>query len=484
MMQIDMILSQVTGSDAQGLVIPTAWNPLDKSSAVELSNNNRTMTRPSGSGYCLVRTVASVTTGKWYVEFSCAYGGVGVVGASHPVNTFVGGASGSIGYLWDGWIWKDNVRQEAAVSQWNGSGVVGCALDADARSITFYLNGSLVGTYSVGGSGPLYLAANSYDSSQIVIANFGASAFVYPVPTGYTAGFGVLRGEFATTLYTGNGGAQNILNGVDLQGSGGLVVTKARSNAGKASVWIDSARGGSSTLFSNSQGPAVTDAAAITGFTGDGYSVGGAPSLNAAGDSLVSWAFRQSPRFFKPVVVNHTNGTASVVDLSSLGTVGMTITKTATLTNHWWVNHRSFPATGFARLDTIDQVNTGDTWTLGADSLTISADSETQTYIVYAFGHDVAGDGRIQCGIYTEGLSDVNVALGWPAQFVLTKPINALGNWWVEDTARGFGKGLRLNTTDSDVSAAYYAEHSNGFTAKAENFGANTQIVYMAIRAL
>ncbi len=260
-------------------------------------------------------------------------------------------------------------------------------------------------------------------------------------------------------------------------------MTKARSNAANASVWIDTARGGSSTLFSNSQSASATDGNAITGFTGDGYSVGGASSLNAASDSLVSWAFRQSPRFFKSVVVNHTNGTASVVDLSSLGTVGMTITKTTTKTNHWWVNHRSFPATGFASLDTSGGVQTGDTWTLGGNSLTISADSETQTYIVYAFGHDVAEDGKIQCGVYTEGSSDVNVALGWSAQFVLTKPKDASGNWWVVDTARGFDKGLRLNTTDADVSAAYYAQHSNGFTAKAGNFGANTQIVYMAIRA-
>jgi hypothetical protein len=295
-------------------------------------------------------------------------------------------------------------------------------------------------------------------------------------------GADLLNGVFATTLYTGNGGAQNILNGVDLQGSGGLVVTKARSNAAKASVWIDTARGGSSTLFSNSQGTVATDAAAITGFTGDGYSVGGSSSLNAAGDSLVSWAFRQSPRFFKPVVVNHTQGVASVVDLSSLGTVGMTITKSITVTNHWWVHHRSFPVMNFARLNTSDSVQEGDTWTLGADSLTISAVSETQTYIVYAFGHDVAEDGKIQCGVYTEGSSDVNVALGWSAQFVLTKPNNA-GSWLVVDTARGFDKALRFDTMEAETTASYYAQHSNGFTAKAERFGVGAEVFYMAIRA-
>ncbi|WP_119832271.1 DUF7483 domain-containing protein [Azospirillum cavernae] len=503
MMQIDMILSQVTGSDARGLVIPTAWNPLDKGSDVTLSNANLTVNTTNGpyDASCYVRSVASVsasTATGYYWEVRCndatnsetfgvatsawagAHSGSGFWGARRTIGSEI--------YRCGSGISIDNVA--SAVKQ------VGDVYQFALKNGCLHvgLNGVWIGASDPvantaplwsGITGSVYAAVTDHDnsSSTNVTANFGASAFVYPIPTGYTAGFGVLQGVFATTLYTGNGSAQNILNGVDLLGSGGLVVTKARSNAANASVWIDTARGGSSTLFSNSQSAAATDGAAITGFTGDGYSVGGASSLNAASDSLVSWAFRQSPRFFKPVVVNHTNGTASVVDLSSLGTVGMTITKTTTKTNHWWVNHRSFPATGFASLDTSGGVQAGDTWTLGANSLTISADSETQTYIVYAFGHDVAEDGQIQCGVYTEGSSDVNVALGWPAQFVLTKPKDASGNWWVVDTARGFDKGLRLNTTDADVSAAYYAQHSNGFTAKAGNFGANTQIVYMAIRA-
>jgi hypothetical protein len=191
MMQIDMILSQVTG--AEGHVVPTAWNPLDKDPAVELSNNNLTMVRPIGQAHCLVRTVASATTGKWYAEFSCSKSGVGVVGASHPLNNSVGMATdSSVGYIYDNWIWKDGIQVNPQVPGWSASGLVGCALDVDQRSVTFYLNGSLVGTYLISGSGALYLAANSFSSSQVVTANFGASAFVYPVPPGYAAGFGTL----------------------------------------------------------------------------------------------------------------------------------------------------------------------------------------------------------------------------------------------------------------------------------------------------
>ena len=71
----------------------------------------------------------------------------------------------------------------------NVGDTIGIALDMDGGSLTFYVNGVSQGVaYGVGITGTMYPAVSiiSGGTPGQVTANFGASAFAYPVPSGYT----------------------------------------------------------------------------------------------------------------------------------------------------------------------------------------------------------------------------------------------------------------------------------------------------------
>jgi hypothetical protein len=89
---------------------------------------------------------------------------------------------------------------------------------------------------------------------------------------------------FSTYLYTGNGSTQTITNDIDLDGEGGLVWGKSRSNA-YDNFLVDSARGITKFLTSNETREQQTDANVITAFNSNGFSlgVGGAVSSNNTG---------------------------------------------------------------------------------------------------------------------------------------------------------------------------------------------------------
>jgi hypothetical protein len=67
--------------------------------------------------------------------------------------------------------------------------IIGIALDASIGSITFYKNNVSQGQVSTGVTGPYYAAISVYAGDAVCTANFGASAFSYSAPAGYTAGF-------------------------------------------------------------------------------------------------------------------------------------------------------------------------------------------------------------------------------------------------------------------------------------------------------
>lgn len=208
MMQIDMILSQVTGSE--GHVIPTTWNPLDKGADVTLSDANLTVNTTDGphDEDCYVRSVdtvlASTATG-YYWELRCndatnsetfgvatstwggKHDGSGFWGARRTVNADI--------YKCGNGISVNNVA--SAVKQVGD--VYQFALKDGCLHVG--LNGGWIGasdpaTNSAplwsGITGRVYAAVTDHDgaSSTNLTANFGASAFVYPVPAGFSAGFG------------------------------------------------------------------------------------------------------------------------------------------------------------------------------------------------------------------------------------------------------------------------------------------------------
>ena len=309
---------------------------------------------------------------------------------------------------------------------------------------------------------------------------------------------------FSTYLYTGTGAAQTITNNIDLSTKGGLVWTKRRSlSAGNG--LIDTVRGATKSISTNTQGAQATVADSLTAFTTTGYTLGADASVNSWNTSgtYASWTFRKQPKFFD--IVTYTgNGSARTI-AHNLGSVpGCIIIKRldAAFTD-WIVYHRSTGAGSYTLLNTTDAAATSTTYfnntsptstvfSLGGSSTT---NANTGSYVAYLFAHDAGGfgltgtDNVISCGSFTtDGSGNATVNLGYEPQWVMVKASNAAYQNEMYDNMRGMSVPGTANLYPSQsIAESYGATYTGcvptatGFTSSAY-WGAGVTLIYIAIR--
>lgn len=277
---------------------------------------------------------------------------------------------------------------------------------------------------------------------------------------------------FSTYLYTGNGSTQTITNGIDLAGKGGMVWTKVRNySSGYYHSIQDTVRGFSNVLSSNLTNASSVQDNSITGFNGNGYSLGSDPStwVNGGGDrTYVSWTFRRAPKFFD--VVTYTgNGVSGRQIPHNLGCeVGMLVVRPTNVVEDWSVWHRSLTgADKLLVLNTTAAVSTHTTYlnnTLpNSTHFTVGNNNRTntsgQTYVAYLFANDPSADGIIQCGSFTTDASgNATVNLGCEPQYVMYKRSNGTSGWYIVDIMRG----LPVSATPSPLYANQSASETSG----------------------
>jgi hypothetical protein len=325
---------------------------------------------------------------------------------------------------------------------------------------------------------------------------------------------------FSTYLYTGNGTSDSstnqIQNGLDLSGDGGLVWIKKRSGGttGKSHSLYDTERGVYSRLKTddNSAETVATDPSAIV-FNSDGFTVQKDSEFhNYNGRPYVSWSFRKQRGFFD--VVAYT-GTGSAQNIShNLGSVpGMVIVKRRDADGGWRVYHRGVDATApedyylaLHSTDTRSNDNTiwNDTAPTSTEFRVGSADSVNASggsYIAYLFAHDAQDFGTdsdesiIKCGSYTGNGSATGpeIDLGFEPQWLLIKRTDGTQYWNLIDVMRGMpaegaGNDSRLFPNEAlaeSTGSNYVAPTPTGFKL----IDGNTQVngngspyIYVAIR--
>lgn len=190
--------------------MPTTWNPADNV-ANTLSGGNLTAA-PSGNGG--VRGTVSVSGGKYYWEYTATWGsswacGGGVANAGAALGYGNSGQTGTItvaggsiaGYVF---VNTTDVGVHLGLTPYNGT-VIGIALDATNQLIWFRPGPSAIWNNSgtanpatgTGGvsistvAGPYYpfVGFNGITGGQSTTANFGDTALVGAVPSGFAAGF-------------------------------------------------------------------------------------------------------------------------------------------------------------------------------------------------------------------------------------------------------------------------------------------------------
>ena len=318
---------------------------------------------------------------------------------------------------------------------------------------------------------------------------------------------------FSTFTYAGNGGTQNIVNGIDISGDGGLVWIKNRDTSDKH-ILVDTVRGVTKTLSSNTASPEATDTDTVTAFNNNGFSLGDDEKVNTNNEDFVSWTFKKQAGFFDIVTYS---GTGSSRNIShNLGAVpGMMIIKKYEVgqgNDNWYVYHRGITdaRTKYIELDkdTIQQTDstvftntdpTDSQFTVGSSSKTNQANSD---FICYLFAHQAndADAPLISCGSYTgdnkslSGSGAYNsVNCGFEPQFIMIKCIDVNGqDWHVMDRMRGLG-GYRTNANIAIAWNESDAEDANGYLTptptgfEIHDFGNDVNnngstYIYMAIR--
>ena len=331
---------------------------------------------------------------------------------------------------------------------------------------------------------------------------------------------------FSNYLYDGTGSAQTITNGIDLSGEGGMVWIKGR-NATSDHALVDTERGGSNSIASNTIAAQRTDGAYGLTFNSNGFiSTGG--NLNVNGREQASWTFRKAPKFFD--VVTWT-GTGSAMTINhNLGQVpGMIIVKSTSASYNWAVWHREFTgSTDYIKLNsTAAKTASAGVFGNGSTYLTptstqffVGGNNQVSGevgggYVAYLFAHH-NNDGEfgpdsdqdiIKCGSYSGNANNdgPTVNLGFEPQWIMIKSTGSADGWFMFDVMRGITTGgvgatgtspndtsLRANSSDAeDFNATNPGNTYNflgltptGFKLEASDAsvnGSNTYI-YMAIR--
>ena len=137
---------------------------------------------------------------------------------------------------------------------------------------------------------------------------------------------------------------------------------------------------------------------------------------------------------------------------------------------------------------------TGATISVGSGSPTARTNSPFDDPEGYKFGED-EDQNLIKCGYYkTASNEDATINLGWEPQWILAKRIDSStgGDWLLYDSLRGLSnaqdiqansgssKLLSPNLTSAESNTSRIGATSTGFYA--DQYGANRQYVYMAIR--
>jgi hypothetical protein len=312
---------------------------------------------------------------------------------------------------------------------------------------------------------------------------------------------------FSTYLYTGNGTSQTITNGIDLSTKGGLVWIKCRGSA-LGHRLVDTARGTTYSLSSNTDTIQVQESTGLTAFGTTGFTIGADADYNTNNTTFASWTFQKKAKFFD--VVTYTgNGVAGRQISHSLGSeVGCIIIKTLSVVGTGWpVWHRGISTQG-AQLNAtgafesayysawVDSTQpTSSVFTVGSDA---GVNSNGETYVAYLFAHNAGGfgltgtDNVISCGSFTtDGSGNFSVNLGYEPQWVLFKATDVALGWNLYDNMRGMpaSSGYVSSQRLAPQSAGAESTQSspNGIGVSSTGFSGNpasnsTNFIYIAIR--
>ena len=505
------------------------FNPLGSSFEGTTSDTNLKMSAWGTSGiWYQVFSTQEMVTGKYYWEVELTLKNsnsdhlLGVANeleqSSLPAtNYFTGKSANSWGYYhYQGLKYNNSVSSNYGDAYAQGD-IIGFAFDADTGTIWASKNGVWQGSatqaeieagtttnamYTGITGNSFFVSCSTNHSAGFNSINLGQRDFVYTAPTGYkslhTANLPkptIKNGKdhFDVLTYSGTGVAKSE-TGLEFQPD--FVWIKERGSLSESHILMDSVRGTTSTLRSNTSGNEVPSSNYITSFDSNGFSLGTDSGTNGSSGTYVAWCWKAGG-----TAVSNTDGTItssvsantdagfSIVSYTGNTTGGATIghglnsapefilVKDRDFTRQWAVYHGDVGNSSALFLNEPDQQAnttsvfwnstspTNSVFTVGTSTTTNDSDN----YIAYCW-HSVKGYSKF--GSFTgNGSTDGPfIHTGMKPSFLILKNTSVSEHWLVYDTTRSPNNPVdetlypSLNFNEQSGSGYEYVDIlSNGF---------------------
>jgi hypothetical protein len=307
---------------------------------------------------------------------------------------------------------------------------------------------------------------------------------------------------FNTVLYTGTG-TTNSVTGVNFKPD--FVWIKQRS-ATRSHVLYDLIRGATKDLRSNDTTAEATDAATLSSFNADGFTVVTDDKVNVSSGTYASWNWlgsntttNNTAGTISSTVCVNTTSEFSVVSYTGNATSGATvghglgvtpkmfIIKSRGSVVNWRVYHTSIGNTAGLALNTTGGSDTNSgffnntspsstVFTLGDGS---TVNSSSTAYIAYCFD-EVKGYSAFNKYAGTGNANGPFIYTGFKPAYIMIKRTDSTADWYIQDNVRnqnfnGDPKTLQANTNTSEASIGTWSidNLSNGFKIRESNAAIN-----------
>jgi hypothetical protein len=288
-----------------------------------------------------------------------------------------------------------------------------------------------------------------------------------------TSGGDNVEDYFDVTFWEGTGSSNtNIRTGVDLSssGNGGMVMIKSAIQRDWSIT--DTVRGVNSQITANRGYAQTTETDHVTHFLDYGFTLGANERVNRSGTNSLAFTFQKKSKFFD-IQTWTGNGTAGRTISHNLGqTPSMIWIQRLDQNASFMVWHKSLPdpTINGMYLDA-DNANTSNTnyWNSTAPtSTTLTVGSHYNinwsggSYVAYFFGDYEDENSLISSGTFTgQGMSYVDVNVGFEPQWILMKRYDGNGNWICFNHKTGL---VNEEPYTNDHDAPVYLNHDYGWS--------------------
>jgi hypothetical protein len=311
-----------------------------------------------------------------------------------------------------------------------------------------------------------------------------------------------------TTLYTGNGATQSIVNAGGF--SPDLFWGKSRSLSYSNNL-TDSVRGVGKELLSDSTS-AEQNNGGVTSFNSNGVTLSSWGGYNQSSATYVGWQWRASDSapvtntagsITSTVSANTTAG-FSIVTYTGTGvnaTVGhglssapkMVIVKERSNANAWYVYNQNIGSGNALILNTTDSSSATGAWNSTAPTSSVfslgnitQVNGSGRTYVAYCWA-EVPGFSKFGSYVGNGNADGTFVYTGFRPAFIMCKRTDSTGFWAMLDDVRGpfnvVDEALYANSTNVESTAQNVDFLSNGFKFRSTDSDTNSNggtHIYMA----